>query len=267
MLSSEPLAAAALHFTKSVVGGACVVEKKKNHVCVNSLLLYIIHFLFCCCAEIKSVISRVAASADSTATRVSPLAALLESATMVVLERIRAVVDTATGANAAPVLKALWTCAIVQLTALLQIDCAANAPVAANAQRLSLHQRAAELVRYAARSAHGACAIIFCVCGFGSPLNCAHVIIYVCFVVSTGTEAVRSAATLVSACVAARGGGDGAAAMADNVASVYLRVVGPDVLAAAVRLPEESVGLQVRNHNDRFSLFLLFSTFTFVFFK
>lgn len=79
---------------------------------------------------------------------------------------------------------------------------------------------------------------------------CVHVIIYVCFVVSTGTEAVRSAATLVSACVAARGGGDGAAAMADNVASVYLRVVGPDVLAAAVRLPEESVGLQVRKHND-----------------
>ena len=94
---------------------------------------------------------------------------------------------------------------------------------------------------------------------------CVHVIIYVCFVVSTGTEAVRSAATLVSACVAARGGGDGAAAMADNVASVYLRVVGPDVLAAAVRLPEESVGLQVRKHNDRFSLFLLFSTFTCVY--
>ena len=38
MLSSEPLAAAALHFTKAVVGGACVVKKKKNHVCVNSLL-------------------------------------------------------------------------------------------------------------------------------------------------------------------------------------------------------------------------------------
>ena len=90
---------------------------------------------------------------------------------MVVLERIRAVVDTVISANAAPVLKALWTCAIVQLTALLQIDCAANAPVAANAQRLSLHQRAAELVRYAARSAHGACAIFF-LCGFGSPLNC-----------------------------------------------------------------------------------------------
>ena len=145
-------------------------RRKKTCLC-ELTFIYIIHFLFCCCAEIKSVISRVAASADSTTTRVSPLAALLESATMVVLERIRAVVDTATGANAAPVLKALWTCAIVQLTALLQIDCAANAPVAANAQRLSLHQRAAELVRYAARSAHGACAIFF-LCGFGSPLNC-----------------------------------------------------------------------------------------------
>ena len=37
MLSSEPLAAAALHFTKAVVGGACVVRRKK-HFCVNSLL-------------------------------------------------------------------------------------------------------------------------------------------------------------------------------------------------------------------------------------
>ena len=77
---------------------------------------------------------------------------------------------------------------------------------------------------------------------------------------------MRSAATLVSACVAARGGGDGAAAMADNVASVYLRVVGPDVLAAAVRLPEESVGLQVRKHMIA-SLSFSFSTFTFVFIK
>ena len=223
-LSSDALSAAALAFMRAVVG------------------------------TIARVVAR---AADASA---HPLTELLESAALAVMEQVRCAVEAGTTAGR----RSLWACAVELLSTLLQLDFGANAAAGACAERLSVHQRAAELVRYALSGGHGA-------------------------------EAVRTAGALVAACSAApRRSADADSdaesksaaldAVSDaerrvgarsvfisfvcfssflfalscllihfccpthqsksDAASVYLRIVGPPVLAAAVRTPEASEGIQ-----------------------
>ena len=181
-LSSDALSAAALSFMRAVV----------------------------------STITRVVARTVDA--RAHPLTELLESSALAVMEQVRCAVEAGTAAGQ----HALWSCAVELLSALLQLDCGANVVADACAERLPVHQRAAELMRYALSGGHG-------------------------------TEAVRSASALVAACSATprrstevdSESKSKALDAASDTASVYLRIVGPPVLAVAVHTPEASEGMQV----------------------